>query len=386
MRTWSHLGLPLAFAAVLLVGTPASAAVALEAPAATSPSPEAVRLSVEVAHRLLGRLDWESLLNRQGSLDAVGTQFDQLKVRPKWGEFARQAMVEEFAAGAPDMNDALGRVFARHFTLDELRAGVDLLRGPAGDALAQATADGAAGREIAPPSPATKAALRAAAARPAGAAFIQKIGHLDDVMPEADHAVGAAVALGWIRRFYAKAAAAEGPTTAPTDEKERLAGQLTHVMFRSVDFGHLAQRQLGPAFERSFDFSPGWADLMRSAVADEFGSDGDAFERAGGKVFARYFTLEELRAGVGVLGGSDGEVFAQAVAAGASDASPPSKAALNRATMDLERTPAGLAFIKQMEASVEVASRETGEEYGAVAMLGVLRRFIEKVEASAPAA
>ncbi|HEX3406180.1 MAG TPA: hypothetical protein VHS81_02990, partial [Caulobacteraceae bacterium] len=353
----SSLGRSLAFAAALLIAAPASAAISAEAPtaqasaaitaevptAAASPSPEALRLGVEVAHRMFGHVDWEAQLKRHGGLDSIGAHFDQLKARPQWGEFARQAMTEEFAAGVPEMDEAVGRVFARHFTLDELRAGAELLRGPAGDALAQATADATAGRPIAPASGAAQAALHAAAARPASAAFVQKIGHLDEVMPEADQTVGAAVALGWISRFYAKAAAAEAPLTAARDEKERLAGQLTELMFRSVDFGSLMQRKLGPELEQSFSFSPGWADLMRAAVAEEFGSDRDQLERAGGKVFARYFTLEELKAGVDVLSGPDGAVFAQAVASGASGGgAPPSKDALNRATMALQRTPAGL--------------------------------------------
>lgn len=386
MRIASRLGGPLALAVTLLVAAPAKATIPAEpAPAAASLSPEATRLGVEVARRIFGRVDWQTMLKRTGRIDSIGANFDQLKVRPQWGDFARQALSEEFADGAPEIGDALGHVFVRHFTLEELRAGAELLRGPVGDAIAQATADATAGREITPASAEAQAAIRVAARNPAGASFIQKMGHLGKVIPETDRTVGGAVALGWIHRFYDKAAAAERPRAAASDEKERLAGRLAQLMFQSVDFAALMQSKVGPEFERSFAYSPEWADLMRTSVTEEFGSGDDLLEQAGGKVFARYFTLEELRAGVAALSGPDGAVIAQAVASGAGGGAAPSPAALNHVSMSLARTPAGLAFVKKMEASGEAASTEMGEEYGAVAMLGVLRRFIEKAEATPPA-
>jgi hypothetical protein len=42
--------------------------------------------------------------------------------------------------------------------------------------------------------------------------------------------------------------------------------------------------------------------------------------------------------------------------------------------------------MKKLGASGLTASTEMGEEYGAVAMLGVLHRFIEKAEAATPPA
>src|SRR5581483_3938766 len=101
-------------------------------------------------------------------------------------------------------------------------------------------------------------AVGALGASPAGVAFMAKVRRLDKVMPEADRTVGAAVALGWIRRFYAKAAAAEPPPAPASDEKARLAGDVTRLMFRSVDFSGLVQDKFGPELEQSFSFAPGW--------------------------------------------------------------------------------------------------------------------------------
>jgi len=385
MGIWSALARPAALVAVLLAAAPAFAATQADAPPPASVSPDATRLGVEVAHAMFARMDWAAMLRRQGGFDNMLKSFDELKVRPQWGQFAREAFSEEFGAGTSPVDEAVGRVFARHFTLEELRAGADLMRGPAGNALAQAAADAAAGRTVTPPSPAAQAAVRAAASTPAGASFIRKIGHLDAVAPEAEQTAGAAAALGWIRRFSDKASAAEpAPAAAPT-EAERLGGRLTRLMFQSVDFAGYLERKLGPELESSFGFEPTWPDLMRAALAEEFGSDSDALERAGGKAFSGYFTVDELRAGVDALSGPDGVVFSQAVASGIDGRPPPSSAELARATRALERTPAGLAFLKKLDASSDV-SKTMGEEYGAVAMLGVFHRFVAKAEAAPPLA
>jgi hypothetical protein len=388
MHIWSALARPAALAAlaaVLLATAPAFAAAQADAPPSASVSPEASRLGVEVAHAMFARMDWQAMLQKQGGLDNMLKAFDELKVRPRWGQLAREALSDEFGSGTSEVDEAVGRVFARHFTLEELRAGDDLMRGPTGDAFAQAAADAAAGRPVTPPSPAAQAALRAAASTPAGASFIRKIGNLNAVAPEAEEAAGAAAAIGWIRSFSDKASAAEAAASAAPDEAERLGERLTKLMFQSVDFAGYLQRKLGPELESSFAFEPTWPALMRAAVAEEFGSDGELLERAGGKAFASYFTVDELRAGVDALSGPDGVVFSQAVASGIDGRPPPPDAEVARATRALERTPAGLAFLKKLGASAEV-TKTMGEEYGAVAMLGVFHRFVAKAEAAPPLA
>jgi hypothetical protein len=331
-------------------------------------------------------MDWAAVMRREGSsVDGIAKGFADLKARPQWGEFARQAAVEEFSAGAGDIDGAVGRVLARHLTLGELQAGDALLRGPAGDSLAQAAADAAAGRTPAEPTPDAKAALQRALSTADGAAFIAKIGRIETDMPEAQQAAGAAAALGWMRRFCDKAASAEPPASADPDEAERLGGRLTTLLFQKVDFGAEMQKALGPQLERSFAFAPGWPDLMHAALAEAFAADSGALQRAGGKVFGRYFTVDELRAGVEALNGPDGVAFSEALAQSLGGGPPPSSAALQPIAMKLQRTPAGLAFLKKLGAAGD-AGKTMGEEYGAVVLLAAMRRFIDKAEVAPPLA
>ncbi len=168
---------------------------------------EANRLGLEMAHAIFQNVDLKVLLDqRANELDHV---FDEVKDRPEWSAFLKQAALEEAEAIHPMMERMIGAKFARYFTVEELRVGVAFLHGPAGKEISDMIGSGARGAEPKPFSPAVKLELARLGKQPAGRSWVMKLEKMDALMDEAEPDFVAAFVLGAFHRFTDKAEAAE---------------------------------------------------------------------------------------------------------------------------------------------------------------------------------
>jgi hypothetical protein len=204
-----------AAALMMLAAAPAWAqALAQEAPSAAQPAPsaESDRLGVEMAHILMGGVDYKAILSQNiGELDQT---FGQIKGRPEWADLFKQAFLEEVDQDRPAFDRIIGLAFAQYFTLDELRAGTAFLRGPGGAALAQIVADSSAGKPPGTLSPDVQREMTEAAQTPAGRSFFEKFGQIGPVMDKVQPDFVAAFLPGVFRRFGEKAEADEAARQA----------------------------------------------------------------------------------------------------------------------------------------------------------------------------
>jgi hypothetical protein len=198
-----------ALAATFALGTPSTLAYCEQAPAVSAPSAEAEALGVEATHILYQEVDFRALA--QGKMGDIDHIFDDIKDRPDWPRFMREAALEEMDQLRPTMERAVGKAFAKYFTLEELRAGVSFLRGPGGPGLAHVVAETAAGRPAPTMAPEVKSELEKLARRPAGHAFLEKFSKMDALMASVTPEVTPPLILGLLRRFTDKAQAAEPP-------------------------------------------------------------------------------------------------------------------------------------------------------------------------------
>jgi hypothetical protein len=165
------------------------------------------QLGREIAHKVMSAVSTDAMVqSASGSLGFLARDFPQ---RPEWKGFFLDALVQEFDADRPLIEEILGDGIAKTMTAEELRAGVVMFRGAAGDEVSQMI--GANLRHETPPPP-TKdlaAAYRKLASDPAGRSFAQKLGQADKLMKELTPDVVVALLPGIMRRFGERAEAAE---------------------------------------------------------------------------------------------------------------------------------------------------------------------------------
>lgn len=198
-------GVTVAVAAAFLLFAPAARAFAEPAVAVDD---ESQRLSAEIAHDLIKNMDFQALM--QKDLGEFDHMFDDIRNRPEWPRLMREAAMEESTQFGPAMERAMGRAFARYFTLEELRAGVEFMRGPGGDALSVAVREASAGRPTPPATPTLNRELQKLARRPAGRAFIEKFGNIGKVIDSVTPDLMAWFVLDLLHRFTDKAIPLEG--------------------------------------------------------------------------------------------------------------------------------------------------------------------------------
>jgi hypothetical protein len=170
-------------------------------------SEEGRQLSREIAHKVLSAVPADTLV--QGASGGLGFLSRDFPQRPEWKGFFVDALTEEFDADRPVIEDILGDVVAKAVTVEELRAGVVMFRGAAGDNIAAIIS--ATVRHEKPPAPGRELedAYRKLAADPAGRGFTDKLEHVDKLIQSATSDVVLALLPGVMRRFGEKAEVAE---------------------------------------------------------------------------------------------------------------------------------------------------------------------------------
>jgi hypothetical protein len=194
--------------AALLAVWPAAPALADSKLSAAAVSAEAELLAQEMVRLLFSEVDFTDIVQREMVRD-TSKLFDDVPGRPEWPRLMRESMLEEADAMKPLMSRLLGKAFARYFTPEELRVGVAFLRGPAGPELAAMVAASAANKPSKPLSNTVMREMGKLAKTPAGRAWAEKFGDLDKVMDGATNDFVATIFLDVMRRFIAKAEAAE---------------------------------------------------------------------------------------------------------------------------------------------------------------------------------
>lgn len=190
------LGLGLALATH---ATPAMAQPTVQ----VAPSTEALDLGRETFRLLLGKVDFQAQL--EGKLPSMTETFGAIPGRPEWADLARQAALEESGELSRIMQQRMGERMARSFTIEELRAGVVMLRGPAGQEMATMIA--AVSRHEKPPelSDTAKRELVKFGRLPAGRDWLDKFQHIDKTMDQATSDMTADFLIGFMHRFLDKA-------------------------------------------------------------------------------------------------------------------------------------------------------------------------------------
>lgn len=177
------------------------------APARAEPS-EAETLGQEVATILFDAANLKGLI--ADSMERESASLDGFDVRPEWRKFLTDAMIEETVQDMPKLEELVGRSFAGSFTLEELRAGVTILRDPA---LQASIAAGAAHRDP-PPGLKPSRQTEKLAATPAGRRFLEKLGKIETMLSGLENDFAAEIIPGAFRRFADKAEALEAARAA----------------------------------------------------------------------------------------------------------------------------------------------------------------------------
>lgn len=197
MFRFFHQGLVLlGFIAALGLASPVRAA-----------TPEGEALGQEIGSILLEAADFKAVISK--AMTEESASMGDFNFRPNWKQLLIDSMIEETDHDMPALKRLFGRSFANNMTIEQLRAGVVIMRDPA---MQQAIAAGASGR----PAPTTRPARQTEKVinSPAGQGFLEKLGHLDTVMSGLENDFIAEIIPGAFRRFADKAEAAEAARTA----------------------------------------------------------------------------------------------------------------------------------------------------------------------------
>lgn len=182
-------------------------AAGLAAHPAWAQSDESRQLSREIAHKVLSAIPSDGLAeSASASLNFLATDFPQ---RPEWKGFFIEALVEEFDADRPLIEQIVGDAIAQQVTVEELRVGIVMFRGAAGDDVARIIGATIRHQKAPQPGPEMDTAVRQLAADPAGRRFADKLGQMDKLLKGTTNDVVVALIPGMMRRFGEKAEVAE---------------------------------------------------------------------------------------------------------------------------------------------------------------------------------
>lgn len=180
------------------------ASLGLAAPA-TAQSADAEALGAEVAHHMMAAADFKGFHVLELTRPEIARGIEGLVLRPGWEAPLREAVAEEIDHDLPALERLIGREFAAAFTLRELQALTDFLKGPGGQAMLAAMAADFAGQT--PPAPSAPALQEISRFMnsPEGAAFRAKFQDLDT--RRFDNLVDEELIPGVIQRYETKIAA-----------------------------------------------------------------------------------------------------------------------------------------------------------------------------------
>lgn len=182
------------------------AALSLASPVRAA-TPEGEALGLEIGSTLLDAADFKSVIAR--AMTEESASMGDFSFRPEWKQLLVDSMIEETEHDIPALKRLFGKSFADNLTVEELRAGVTIMRDPAMQA---AIAAAAADR----PTPTTRPqrATEKVINSPAGRAFLDRLSHLDSLMGGLENDFIAEIIPGAFRRFADKAEASEAARNA----------------------------------------------------------------------------------------------------------------------------------------------------------------------------
>lgn len=190
----------------LLIAQPA---LAQPAPARVdaAPADERQQLSEQLVHILFTAVNFRAAISQAAAesseLEDIGA------IRPEWPTFMRDAIIEEIDQDLPALTRILAKAFAKVFTVEELRVGVKIMSDPTFQRLLAA---GASGEETVDVEPSRE--IERLSRTRAGAAFLEKLEHIEDMMTSVENDIFAELLPGAFRRFGEKAEAAEARRAA----------------------------------------------------------------------------------------------------------------------------------------------------------------------------
>jgi hypothetical protein len=168
-------------------------------------------------------------------------------------------------------------------------------------------------------------------------------------------------------------------------EAEALGVQIAHLLFAAMDMKALFMQEMRTSGDMD-DFAkvrPNWPRFMAEATAEELDAKMPRIESLVGHAMAGYFTVEEMRAGVVILG--DPEMQRYIRRRSADDSESLNTKALAPATRKTIRSGVGQAFLEKF-GEIDTALDPVTGELGALIIPGVFRRFADKADADAPKA
>jgi hypothetical protein len=165
-------------------------------------SAEAEALGVEVSHSMFEALSLDAIIAKSAR-DGAGDVFKDIKSRPEWSQYMVEAFQEEVRHDLPVFERILGKVLAREMSVEELKAGVALLKDPSLRATMAAASSGGPR-----PDRVSKDAERILRT-PAGSGFLAKMGDFEKMMEPAFNEFLVELLPGTMRRFGEKAEAGE---------------------------------------------------------------------------------------------------------------------------------------------------------------------------------
>ncbi len=163
-------------------------------------------------------------------------------------------------------------------------------------------------------------------------------------------------------------------------EAESLRVQIAHLLFSAMDMKALLTQEMQTGGELA-DFAkvrPNWPRFMAEAAAEEMDVKMPQIEALVGHAMARYFTVEEMRAGVVIMG--DAEMQGYIRRRSADDSESLNMKALAPATRKTMNSGSGMAFLRKF-GNIDVVLDPITGELGAIIIPGVFRRFADKADA-----
>jgi hypothetical protein len=282
---------------------------------ATTATP-AARLDPErqgLALQILDRLYDEATLDRrmvgiEDSMTGVGREFPR-----EWEPLMIESFKEEFRSDRPRLLALMANQFGRHFTVEELTAGVSLVSTEGGRLAYQARAF----RERAPRlNREQKRAFQAVEKTAPGKAFARRLAGLpDDVFEPATKDMLRELLPGTLLRWGAKIEAFETARAAPASEPTAHEQHAILFVRAMIDAFGLHQMLSGAGLEESIDDYPeDWRPTILEAVEEEMQARREVMFATIARAIQGQFTDEELLAGAALFSSDVGKAIMRAAA------------------------------------------------------------------------
>lgn len=164
----------------------------------------------------------------------------------------------------------------------------------------------------------------------------------------------------------------------PSEEARALGVQLAHYIFQLQDLDGTFSKVLTGPLGGMAQYEPAWPGLMLEAMKEEMAAKAPQIEAAFGETLSGYFTVEELRTGVKVLGDPAMQTYLRELWAGRSTEGLIEKVPAPIAK--LYTGPEGRRFYSKFQGLGEVMGPFTTRFLDLV-IPGVYRRLADKLDA-----